>query len=196
MHVFILPQISLPSRLPHSTEQSFLCYIVGPCWLSIWNTAVTLIDLMWLIGAQDEGAVRNRSHGMFRVVIKIAMSPPLQRHSPGSLIIDMLTGFPGEFLNPYCLVNNNGGSTKGFPVVFRSSASCGPSQTMVETWPWSQVTRRETWTSVVITVMFKTMRNSPDQRALSSDCWNSIFSRWFHLNPGANVLGASRVAPR
>ena len=34
-HVSFLPQTSLPSRLPHNTEQSFLCYTVGPCWLSI-----------------------------------------------------------------------------------------------------------------------------------------------------------------
>ena len=38
-HVSILPQ-PLPSRLPHNTERSFMCYIVGPCWLSIVNIAV------------------------------------------------------------------------------------------------------------------------------------------------------------
>ena len=30
----------LPSRLPHNIEQSSRCYTVGPCWLSIWNTAM------------------------------------------------------------------------------------------------------------------------------------------------------------
>ena len=39
-HVSILPQTPLPSRLPHNTEQSSLCCAVGPCWLSILNTAV------------------------------------------------------------------------------------------------------------------------------------------------------------
>jgi len=34
------PPNSLPSRLPHNIEQSSLCYTVGPCWLSILNTAV------------------------------------------------------------------------------------------------------------------------------------------------------------
>ena len=42
-HVSILPQTPLPSRLPHNIEPSSLCYTVGPCWLSILNTAVTHI---------------------------------------------------------------------------------------------------------------------------------------------------------
>ena len=39
MHVSILPQSPLPSKLPHNTEQSSLCHIVGPCWLFILNRA-------------------------------------------------------------------------------------------------------------------------------------------------------------
>ena len=35
IYVFFLPQISLPSRLPHNIEQSSICYTVDPCWLSI-----------------------------------------------------------------------------------------------------------------------------------------------------------------
>ena len=35
IHVSILPQTPLPSRLPHNIEQSSLCCTVGPCWLSI-----------------------------------------------------------------------------------------------------------------------------------------------------------------
>ena len=31
----ILPQTPLPSRLSHNIEQSFICYIVVPCCLSI-----------------------------------------------------------------------------------------------------------------------------------------------------------------
>ena len=38
--VSVLPQIPFPSRLPHNTEQSPLCYTVGPCWVPILNTAV------------------------------------------------------------------------------------------------------------------------------------------------------------
>ena len=34
------PPNSPPSRLPHNTEQSSLCYTAGPCWLPILNTAV------------------------------------------------------------------------------------------------------------------------------------------------------------
>ena len=39
-HVFILPQTPLPCMLPHDTEQRFLGYTVGPCWLSTSNIAV------------------------------------------------------------------------------------------------------------------------------------------------------------
>ena len=41
----ILPQTLLPSRLPHDIEQSFLCYTIGPCWLSISNRAVFRMDM-------------------------------------------------------------------------------------------------------------------------------------------------------
>ena len=40
IHVSILHQTPFPSRLPHNTDQSSLCYTVGPCWFSILNTAV------------------------------------------------------------------------------------------------------------------------------------------------------------
>ena len=40
IHVSILPQTPLPSRLPRNVEQGSLWYIVGPCWLSILNIAV------------------------------------------------------------------------------------------------------------------------------------------------------------
>ena len=43
IHVSILPLNSpspAPCWLPHNSEQSSLCYTVGPCWLSILNIAV------------------------------------------------------------------------------------------------------------------------------------------------------------
>ena len=40
IHVSILFQILFPIRLLQSIEQSSLCYIVGPCWLSILNIVV------------------------------------------------------------------------------------------------------------------------------------------------------------
>ena len=33
IHVSILPQTPLPSRLPHDIEQNFLCCILGLRWL-------------------------------------------------------------------------------------------------------------------------------------------------------------------
>ena len=42
MHVSVLPQTPLPSRPAHHLEQSFLCYTVGPCWLSILNIAMCI----------------------------------------------------------------------------------------------------------------------------------------------------------
>ena len=44
MHVSILPQTLLPSRLPHNIEQSSLCYLVGLCWLSILNPLICLTN--------------------------------------------------------------------------------------------------------------------------------------------------------
>ena len=40
IHVSILFQILFPFRLFQNIEQSFLCYTVGRCWLSILNIAV------------------------------------------------------------------------------------------------------------------------------------------------------------
>ena len=40
IHVSIVPQIPLPSRLPHNIEQSSMPYTVGSCGLSILNIAV------------------------------------------------------------------------------------------------------------------------------------------------------------
>ena len=39
MHVSILPQTPLPSRLPCNIEQGSLCCTVGPCWLCNLNIA-------------------------------------------------------------------------------------------------------------------------------------------------------------
>ena len=40
IHVSTLFQVLSPFRLSQNIEQSSLCYTVGPCWLSILNTAV------------------------------------------------------------------------------------------------------------------------------------------------------------
>ena len=37
IHVSIVPQTPLPSRLPDNIEQSSMCYIVGFYWLSSFN---------------------------------------------------------------------------------------------------------------------------------------------------------------
>ena len=42
VHVSILPQSPLPSRLPHNIKQSSIRYTVGPCWLSILNIAACM----------------------------------------------------------------------------------------------------------------------------------------------------------
>ena len=34
------PKLPSPSRLPRDIEQGSMCYTVGPCWLSILNTAL------------------------------------------------------------------------------------------------------------------------------------------------------------
>ena len=40
IHMFILPQTPLPSRLPHDIEQTSLGWPAGPCWFSMLNTAM------------------------------------------------------------------------------------------------------------------------------------------------------------
>ena len=41
IHVSILPQTALPSRLPHNIEHNSRCYTVGTCWLlCVLNVAV------------------------------------------------------------------------------------------------------------------------------------------------------------
>ena len=40
IHVSILPQTPVPSRLRHNVDQSSLCYTAGPCWLSTLNIAL------------------------------------------------------------------------------------------------------------------------------------------------------------
>ena len=40
IHISILPQNPIPSRLVHDIEQSSLCYTLSPCWFCIWNMAV------------------------------------------------------------------------------------------------------------------------------------------------------------
>ena len=48
MHVSILPQTPLPSRLPQNIEQSSMCCTAGPYWLSILNRAVCTSDKLFL----------------------------------------------------------------------------------------------------------------------------------------------------
>ena len=40
IHVSILPQTPLPSKLAHNIEQNSTCYTIGLCWLSVLNIAV------------------------------------------------------------------------------------------------------------------------------------------------------------
>ena len=49
IHTSILPQTSLPSRLPHNTEQSSLCCTAGPRWLSVLNIAVCACPSLLLL---------------------------------------------------------------------------------------------------------------------------------------------------
>ena len=48
--------VSIPPKLPshpgchvtHNTEQSSICYAVGPCWLSTWNMCCAVLRPVWL----------------------------------------------------------------------------------------------------------------------------------------------------
>ena len=43
IHTFIIFQVLFPYRFSQNTEQSSLCYIGGPCWLSIWYSVVCML---------------------------------------------------------------------------------------------------------------------------------------------------------
>ena len=47
IHVSVLPQTPLRSRLPQNTEQSSMCYTVGPCRLSIFQNIYFYL-FIWL----------------------------------------------------------------------------------------------------------------------------------------------------
>jgi len=51
-----LPQTPLPSRLPHSIEQSSLCYAISPFWLSILfiSVALGLHCCAWVFSSSGE----------------------------------------------------------------------------------------------------------------------------------------------
>ena len=48
-HNNILFQICFPHRLLQNIEYSFLCYMVGPCWLSILYIVVVYVNPKFLI---------------------------------------------------------------------------------------------------------------------------------------------------
>ena len=51
IHVSILFQILFPFRLLQNVEQSSLCYMLGPCWLSVLNTTcVRFVSLIYFDG--------------------------------------------------------------------------------------------------------------------------------------------------
>ena len=52
VHVPILPQTPLPSRLPHNTAQSSTCSAVGPCWWSFLHIPVSGLP-WWLSGKES-----------------------------------------------------------------------------------------------------------------------------------------------
>ena len=64
--VSILLQMPLPTRLPHNIEQSSMCYIVGPCWLSILNIAINGNPLQYfcLENPMDRGTLEATVHGV------------------------------------------------------------------------------------------------------------------------------------
>ena len=59
IHVSILPQIPLPSRLPHNIEKSSLCYTIGPCsteWFRLETWRLVLSKDMYLRSCRGTGS--------------------------------------------------------------------------------------------------------------------------------------------
>ena len=65
-------QILFPFRLLHDIEQSFLCYAVGPGWLSILNTAMCTVQFSRSVVS---GSLRHQEPQHAR--------PPCQSPTPG-----------------------------------------------------------------------------------------------------------------
>ena len=75
IHVSILPQTSLPSRLPHNIKESFVCYTLGPGWLTgiIFEKGILCWESIEQWRGQkaererwrEEGSVLNESRSMW-----------------------------------------------------------------------------------------------------------------------------------
>ena len=86
IHVSVLFKIIFPFRLLQNIEQSSLCYTVGPCWLCVCSSCLTLWDLM------DYSPPGSSVHGIFlaRILEWISIffsressQPRDQTHFPG-----------------------------------------------------------------------------------------------------------------
>ena len=89
IHVSILPQTPLPSRLPHSTEQSFLCYTAGHCWLAILNLTVLPVNPnTWVnLEVDSPSSVNPRGDYNLKRHLELAIPKPwpLKLHETGSV---------------------------------------------------------------------------------------------------------------
>ena len=68
IHVSLLPQTPLPSRLPHRMEQSFLCSVVGPCWLPILFFEITYVLFLVVLSLRCQARAFS-SCGIVRVTL-------------------------------------------------------------------------------------------------------------------------------
>ena len=81
IHVSIFPQSALPSRLPYNIEQSSMCYMVGPCLLSIWNIAVctwTYVSTSW--GSVPKRGIAGSHDNLCLLFAELPDSFPKQLH--------------------------------------------------------------------------------------------------------------------
>ena len=82
IHVSLLPQTPFPTRLPHNIEQSSMCYIVGPCWLSILNIAINGNPLQYscLENPMDRGTREATVHGVAKSRTRLSDFTSLHIH--------------------------------------------------------------------------------------------------------------------
>ena len=79
MHVSILPQTPLPSRLPHNLEQSSLCYTIGPCWLH--TCMLSRFSRVQLCEPMDQNTPGFSVHGILQGRIPEWVAMPSSRGS-------------------------------------------------------------------------------------------------------------------
>lgn len=124
-HVSLVPQTPLPSRLPHSIEQSALYWAAGPCWFSTLNKAGSLLPTL------------PHTYLCFSRVLHYFLSTPNTR---SSLQLLVLLWWMNRYLKS---VDDYTKSLKTFQTLFRAPNANMVPNTCGYLWTAALITRRQ-----------------------------------------------------